>query len=179
MVQTKENSWEWIRDYLESSPDFPKKGILFYSAAPLLADPAARKRLGEDLRKSYAGRTIDGIVGVSSRGFIWGTLLAEALELPLFLACKKGKIPPPVVQCNYTLEYGEDCLEMKKTDAHHGKKWIIVDDVLATGGTAKAVVSLVEALGVQVEEIFVVLELADLQGREILHPHPVVALVEV
>ncbi len=169
----------WMQEYIEVCPDFPKKGILFYSLAPLLADPLARKRLKAQFQKQYKGRSIDGIVGVSSRGFLWGTLLAEALDLPLFLACKKGKIPPPVVQCEYTLEYGTDCLEMKKTDIHAGKKWVIVDDVLATGGTAKAVVTLVEALGVKVEEILVVLALAGLPGRETLHDYSVKALLEL
>ncbi len=174
-----ENSTLWMKDYIESCPNFPKPGVLFYSLAPLLANPEARNRLKTELQQRYAGRSIDGIVGVSSRGFIWGTLLAEALDLPLFLASKKGKTPPPVVQCTYTLEYGTDCLEMKKTDAHQGKKWIIVDDVLASGGTAQAVVTLVEALGVQVEEILVVLGLKALSGREKLGAHSVVSLLEL
>jgi adenine phosphoribosyltransferase len=170
---------KWMMDYIESSPNFPKNGIVFYSAAPLLENPMARKRLREDFQRRYKDHQIDGIVGVSSRGFVWGALLAEALNLPLLLACKKGKIPPPVVQCRYTLEYGEDCLEMKKTDAHQGENWVIVDDVLATGGTAKAVVTLVEALGVNVQEILVVLAISDLPGREVLRDYSVVALLEV
>lgn len=174
-----ENSTLWMKDYIESCPNFPKPGVLFYSLAPLLAKPEARKRLKMELQQRYAGRVIDGIVGVSSRGFIWGTLLAEALDLPLFLASKKGKTPPPVVQCTYTLEYGTDCLEMKKTDEHQGEKWVIVDDVLATGGTAQAVVTLVEALGVQVEEILIILELKALSGREKLGEYAVASLLEL
>jgi adenine phosphoribosyltransferase len=169
----------WVREYIRELPDFPKKGVLFRSLAPLLANPKARERMQEAFRDRYQEAPIDAVVGIASRGFVWATLIATVLEKPLVLACKKGKLPPPVVACTYELEYGSDCLEMEETSRYAGKNLLIVDDLLATGGTAKACTTLVEALGGKVWEIAVILDLSDLPWREALRDYPTYSLLSV
>ncbi len=162
----------WIRDV----PDFPKPGILFRDITPLLLDPAAFAEATARLR-ARAG-TPQAIVAVESRGFLFGTALALALRVPLVPARKFGKLPGKALRESYALEYGADSLEIHADALAPDTRVAIVDDLLATGGTAAATARLVERLGARVESILFLIELRGLGGRERLAPHRVEALID-
>jgi adenine phosphoribosyltransferase len=158
-------------------PDFPKPGILFRDITPLLEDPAGFSRVIEVLAKRYEGRGINKIVGVESRGFIFGAALAVRISAGLVLARKPGKLPRETHSASYALEYGEDSLEIHRDAIGPNDKSIIVDDLLATGGTAKATCDLISSSGAEVHEVAVVIELAALSGRSRVNPVPVHSLL--
>lgn len=149
---------------LRDVPDFPKPGILFKDITPLLRDPAALRASVERLAALLPPR-VDAIVGVEARGFIFGAAMAMHLNAGFVPARKKAKLPAAVDRVPYSLEYGEDCLEMHRGSLSAGDRVLIVDDVIATGGTARAAVELARLQGASVVAAAFVIELAFLNGR--------------
>lgn len=153
-------------------PDFPKPGILFKDITPVLSDPALLQRVIDHFAAAYAEQDIDAICGVESRGFIFGAPLALAMDLPFVLARKPGKLPADKVRVEYALEYGTNTLEMHTDAVAPGQRVVVVDDLLATGGTADATRQLIEQLGGVVASFAFVIELGFLPGREKLQSVP-------
>ncbi len=154
-------------------PDFPKPGIQFKDITTLIADGAAFRAVIDGMEKRYRGAGITKIVGVESRGFIFGAALADRLELGFVPIRKVGKLPADTIQRSYDLEYGQATVEIHRDSLGKGEKVLIVDDLLATGGTLKASCELVEALGASVAEIWVLIELGFLSGRDKLGPYAI------
>ena len=161
--------------YIRDIPDYPKKGILFKDITTMLLAPEA---LAESVRL-LAARTAkpEAVVAIESRGFVFGTGLALHWGVPLVPARKFGKLPGKTVRQVYSLEYGEDTLELHADALRPGQRTVVVDDLLATGGTAAATVGLVRQLGASVEALLFVVELTGLGGRQKLHPVPVETLL--
>ena len=157
--------------------DFPKPGILFRDITPLLADPSGIALAVELLANPFRGKNIDLVVGAESRGFIFGTAVACCLSAGFVLVRKPGKLPHKKVAMSYDLEYGKDTLEMHADAIVKGQRVLIVDDLLATGGTMKACVDLVHHLGGEVAGLAVLIELAGLGGREKVAPIDVHAVL--
>ena len=165
-----------LRRFIRDVPGFPRQGIVFKDITPLLGDPGA---LAEAVRLLAArSATPDAVVAIESRGFVFGTGLALHWGVPLIPARKFGKLPGPTVREVYSLEYGEDTLELHSDSLRSGQRVVIVDDLLATGGTAAATARLVEQLGARVTGLLFVVELRGLGGRERLAPHAVESLVD-
>jgi adenine phosphoribosyltransferase len=159
-------------------PDFPKPGVLFRDITPLLADPQGLALAIELLANPFRGKGIDVVVGAESRGFIFGTAVACAISAGFQVVRKPKKLPFKVVSMSYDLEYGTDTLEMHADAILPGQRVLIVDDVLATGGTMKACVDLVRQLGGEVAGIAVMIELAFLKGRQKIAPLDVHSVVQ-
>jgi len=162
-----------IRDVL----DFPKPGILFKDITPVLADPKLFRATVDHFAELYAGSHIDVVVGMESRGFLFGAPLAMALSAAFVPARKPGKLPYESIEVSYSLEYGTATLVMHSDAVRKGQKVLIVDDLLATGGTASATCKLVERLGGQVVACCFVIELGFLDGRKALQGVPVESIV--
>lgn len=154
-----------LKQQIRSVPDFPKAGILFYDITTLLRDPAGFRSTIEALSSPFEGKKIDVVVGVESRGFILGGAVADRLSAGFAPVRKKGKLPSKTVQETYDLEYGTDCLEIHSDAVEPGQRVLIVDDVLATGGTAAATIALVKKLGGQIQSLAFLVELEFLSGR--------------
>lgn len=164
-----------LKSFIRDVPDFPKKGILFKDIMPLIASPDA---FGESLRQMMSrAPKPDAVVAIESRGFIFGAPLAHTWRVPLVTARKFGKLPGKTVRQVYSLEYGEDTLELHADSLQRGWNVVVVDDLLATGGTAQATVGLVEQLGARVSAALFVVELRGLGGREKMAPTRVEALM--
>lgn len=146
-------------------PDFPKPGIVFKDFTPLLADPRALALAVELMANPYRGRNVQAVVGAESRGFIFGIAIAQALSAGFIPVRKPRKLPRTVHSVSYTLEYGEDTLEMHADALQPGQRVLLVDDLLATGGTIEACGQLARRCGAEVLGITVLIELAALQGR--------------
>lgn len=155
----------FISDLVRDVPDFPRPGIMFKDITPLLADAVAFASCIDALCEPWRGQGIGAVCGIESRGFIFGAAMARALDAGFVPIRKAGKLPPPVVGLDYGLEYGMDRLEIGTQAVSPGEKVIVVDDVLATGGTLEAARRLVERLGAEVRGASVVIELAGLNGR--------------
>lgn len=155
-----------LENYIRDIQDFPKEGILFKDITPLLNDAQARKECLQTLAKSLNGQKIDKVVGAESRGFLFGMLLAQELNAGFVPVRKPNKLPYETISASYDLEYGTDTLEIHKDAIQKGDKVLIHDDVLATGGTAKAVCELVEKLGGEIVQLNFLMELTFLNGRE-------------
>lgn len=155
-----------IDDYIREVKDFPKPGVLFKDITPLLADHNARNKALEALVSMISKQHVDVVVGVESRGFFFGALLAAELGCSFVPVRKPGKLPFQTKREVYDLEYGQDCLEIHVDGIKKGDKVLIHDDVLATGGTAKAVCNLVESLGGEIVQCNFLMELTFLNGRE-------------
>jgi adenine phosphoribosyltransferase len=166
-----------LKDYIRSIPDFPKPGIIFRDVTTILADPDGFQLAIDELKKILEGVDFDVIVGAESRGFIFGAPLALEFHKPLVLARKKGKLPCETVSQDYDLEYGRATLEMHKDAIKKGQKAVIVDDLIATGGTLEASAKLVEKLGGETVKIICIIELAGLKGREKLAGYDVVSVI--
>lgn len=166
-----------VRAMVRDIPDFPKPGILFKDITPLLADPKTFTIILDWFAEEYVGQHIDAIVGIESRGFIFGGAIAARLNCSFVPVRKPGKLPYHVDKVNYALEYGEGSLEMHKDSIREGARVLIVDDLLATGGTAAGAAALVHGQGGLVISYAFVIELAFLAGRERLLPTPVCSLV--
>jgi len=164
-------------DHLKSKirhvPDFPKPGILFYDITTLLQDPVGFRDAIDSLSQPFAGEGIDIVVGIESRGFIFGSAVADRLGAGFAPVRKPGKLPSTTVRASYDLEYGSDALEIHDDAVKPGQRVLIVDDLLATGGTAKAASDLVTRLGGQVHALAFLIELAGLDGRSRLGGHQV------
>lgn len=169
---------EALKSQIRDVPDFPKPGILFKDITPLLADPAGLHKVVEAFAARYAGQGIERVVAMESRGFIFGAPLAMRLGAGFVPVRKPGKLPYKTERVTYDLEYGTDALEMHVDAISKGQRVLIVDDLLATGGTAGAVIELVRRAGGVVHEMAFVIELAFLGGRQKLAPHPVHALLQ-
>ncbi len=156
----------WIKNYLTPVPNFPKPGVLFQWYANLLKDPQAFHLAIKTLADRYKDSSPDAIIGLDSRGFIFGAALAYELKVPFVMIRKPGKLPRNVERIDYSLEYGMNALEIETNSLNPGDRAIIIDDVLATGGTARAAVELVEKLRGQVLETAFLIELPFLRGRE-------------
>jgi len=157
--------------------DFPKPGIVFRDITPVLEDPAAFKRVVDLLCERYRDQGVTRIAGIESRGFIFGAPVAYALGCGLTLVRKPGKLPRETYSASYSLEYGEDAVHIHQDAVGKGDRVVIVDDLIATGGTAAAAAELVVRCGATVHEIAAVIELEELGGRQKLGPHPVHSLL--
>ena len=167
----------YVRERVRAIPDFPKPGILFRDITPLLADPKAFHMVIDALVEQFIGEAVDAIVAIESRGFIFGAPLASRLNTSFVPARKPGKLPAETVRVEYALEYGQGSLEMHKDALSPGHNVVVIDDLLATGGTAAAVGELVLAQGANVLAYAFVLELGGLAGRSRLEPAPVFSLI--
>lgn len=147
-------------------PDFPKPGILFYDITTLLKDPSALSALADELTARYAGRGVAKVVGIESRGFIFGGILAARLGAGFVPVRKPGKLPADCYEVKYSLEYGSNSLAIHRDAVEIGERVLIVDDLLATGGTAEATVNLVRQLGGEIVGLDFLVELKSLNGRE-------------
>ncbi len=154
-----------IRSLVRDVPDFPKPGIIFKDITPILQNAEALRMICDELASKFKAEKIDQVVGIESRGFIFSPVIAYQLGAGFVPVRKKGKLPHACETVSYDLEYGQDHLQIHKDAIHKGQKVIIVDDLLATGGTAEAVVKLVEKLGGQVLGLAFVIELEFLKGR--------------
>ena len=166
-----------LEDHVRDVPNFPKQGILFKDIMPLLQSPPAFRSAIERLAAAVARP--DAVVGIESRGFLFGAPLALHWQVPFVPARKFGKLPGRTVRQVYSLEYGEDTLELHADALRPGQKAVVVDDLLATGGTAMATTQLVRQLDAEVVAALFVIELVGLRGREKLAPLPVHALMSL
>ena len=166
-----------IAGVIRNIPDFPKPGIQFKDITTLLLNPEAFRQVVDTFVERYKDNRPDAIVGVESRGFIFGSAMAYAMGIPLVLARKPGKLPGKTIKESFALEYGTDTVEMHEDAIQPGSRVLIVDDLLATGGTVAAVARLVERLGGAVMEAAFVVELPPLNGREKIAPLPAFSLV--
>ena len=167
-----------IEDYIISVPDFPKPGILFRDITGILSDADGLKLTLEAFYKMFDKVKFDVVVGLEARGFLFGVSVAEHFHKPFVPVRKKGKLPRETVEVSYDLEYGQATMEIHKDAIKPGQRVLIVDDLLATGGTAKAAATLVEKLGGKVELFAFVIELFDLHGREALKDYRVETLTK-
>jgi len=163
---------------IRSIPDFPKQGILFRDITTLIKDKAAFRESVDRIAAKFKGKKIDLVVAVEARGFIFGGAIALKLGVGFVPVRKKGKLPWKTKSVTYSLEYGTDTLEIHEDALRPGVRVLIVDDLLATGGTVKAVAELVEAQGAKIAGVAFVIELVDLKGREKLLNYPIVSLVK-
>jgi len=154
-----------LRSYIRDVPDFPKPGILFKDITPLLASPSGLAFAVEVLCNPFRDKKIQAVIGAESRGFIFGTAVAQALSCGFVPVRKPGKLPCAKISHTYELEYGKDTLEIHRDAIKKGERCLIVDDLLATGGTMRACCDLVEQLGGQVIGVAVLIELTFLNGR--------------
>ena len=166
-----------LRQLIRDIPDFPKPGILFKDITPLLGDASGLALAVELMVQPFRGRRVDAVVGAESRGFIFGTAVATSLSVGFIPARKPGKLPGATRRYNYELEYGADALEIHKDAVHAGQNVLIVDDLLATGGTLATCCGLVRAAGARVEAVAVLIELAELGGRNRLADVPVFSVI--
>lgn len=163
---------------IRNVPGFPKPGIQFKDITTLLKNGPAFRSVIDGWRERYAEQRVDAIVGAEARGFMFGAALAYALGLPFVPVRKPGKLPAETLSESYQLEYGTDSLEVHKDALSAGDRVVLIDDLLATGGTMRAVARLVERLGAEIVEIAFVIELPLLNGREQLQGYPVHTLVK-
>lgn len=157
---------EELKRLIREVPDFPKPGILFYDITTLLKDPIGLHRAVDALANHYVGRKIDRVVGIEARGFIFAPMVAYRLNAGFVPVRKPNKLPAETARATYNLEYGKDALEVHRDAISRGQQVLIIDDLLATGGTAAAVARLVDSLGGQVAGIGFLVELEFLKGRE-------------
>ena len=166
-----------LAQYIRNVPDFPVEGIQFKDITTLLQDPVPFSGSVEALLEHYDEQEIDVVVGIESRGFIWGAVLAYELGVGFVPVRKPNKLPAETIRAEYTLEYGTNALEMHKDAIQPGQKVLVIDDLLATGGTAQATCELVEKLGGEIVGVAFLIELIFLNGREKLSDYDVLALV--
>jgi adenine phosphoribosyltransferase len=155
-----------LKEKIRSVPDFPKAGILFYDITTLLQDPAGLRAAIDSMVLPFKDQGIELVVGIESRGFIFGSAVADRIGAGFSPIRKPGKLPARTVRCTYELEYGTDCLEMHDDAVQKGQRVLIVDDLLATGGTARAAIHLVRQLGGHVHALAFLIELVALNGRD-------------
>lgn len=166
-----------LRAHVRLVPDFPSPGVLFRDLAPLYRSPRLLARLAGTVVAAHPG--LEAVLAVEARGFLLGAAAAAAADRPLVLARKEGKLPPPVRTVTYSLEYGVDSLQVQPSGLPPGTRTLVMDDVLATGGTLAAAAALVEDCGAVVEGLAVLIELAELVGRDRLASWPLFAVDRV
>ncbi len=167
-----------LENYVRTIPDFPKQGIMFRDVTSVLQDADGLQLAIDGMQKELEDVEFDLIAGPESRGFIFGMPLAYNLHKPFILVRKKGKLPCETVQKEYSLEYGTTVIEMHKDAVKPGQKVVIVDDLIATGGTTEAMIQLIEELGGIVVKIVYLMELEGLKGREKLNGYQVASLIK-
>ncbi len=165
------------KSFIREVPDFPKPGILFYDITTLLKEPTCLRNMIDDLVKLYQGKGISKVVGMESRGFILGSPLAYHLNAGFVPVRKPGKLPADVFEVKYNLEYGSNSLAIHRDAIQEGESVLIVDDLLATGGTAAATVHLIRQLGGEIAGVGFLVELVGLEGRKKLDECPVHSLI--
>jgi adenine phosphoribosyltransferase len=166
-----------LKNLIREVPDFPKKGILFYDITTLLKDKAGYATLIDVLAERYIGKGVDLILGMEARGFIFGPALAYRLSAGFVPVRKPGKLPAATERVEYDLEYGSNVLEVHKDAIQKGQRVLIVDDLLATGGTAEATAKLASGLGAEITGLAFVVELDFLKGRDKLKPYDVYSVL--
>jgi adenine phosphoribosyltransferase len=159
-------------------PDFPKLGVLFYDITSLFMNPEAVEYVSKKMLKAFDGTKVDAVISIESRGFIIGGIFAKEKKVPLILARKKGKLPSETIEESYNLEYGQATLEIHKADISPGKKYLIIDDLIATGGTVKAVATMVEKSGSEVVGVFAIISLPFLGYAEKIGKYKTIVLQE-
>lgn len=155
-----------LKDYVRTIPDFPEKGVMFRDITSVLQDAEGLRLAIDSMQALVKDLDFDVIAGSESRGFIFGTPIAYNLKKPFVLIRKKGKLPAATVSADYDLEYGKATIEMHKDSVKPGQRVLVVDDLIATGGTTEAMIRLIESLGGKVAGVLVLIELTDLNGRE-------------
>ena len=170
---------ETVKQIIRDIPDFPKKGIVFKDITPLLADATAFRKTINTLKERYSEKQVDTIVGVEARGFIFASALAYALNAGTTMVRKPGKLPYKTYQETYSLEYGNDTIEIHQDAFQEGERIVLIDDVLATGGTLAATLNLIRKnfKNVEIEEVAFLIELDFLNGREKLKDTPIHSLI--
>ena len=168
---------EELKSYIREVPDFPKPGILFYDITTLLQNPTGLRRAVDQFVWLFAERDVDKVIGIESRGFLFGPVVAYNLNAGFVPVRKPGKLPWETVQQSYELEYGSDAIEMHEDAIRRGDKVLIVDDLIATGGTARAAAQLVESVGGTVSGLGFLVELTFLGGRSKLEGYDVESLM--
>ena len=166
-----------LEDYVRSIPDFPEPGIIFRDVTSILQDADGLKLAIDSLQKCLEGLEFDVVVGTESRGFIFGVPLAYNLHKPFIPVRKKGKLPCETIEQSYDLEYGSAVVEMHRDSIQPGQRAVIVDDLIATGGTVEACVKMIENLGGEVVKILFLMELAGLEGRKRLEGYSVDSVI--
>jgi len=167
-----------LKETIRSIPDWPIKGVIFRDLTTLMQNPQAFQKSCNVLYERYKGMKIDKIVGIDARGFVFGAVLAYKLGIGFVPVRKKGKLPSKTIQETYSLEYGEDTLEIHEDAVKKDEKVVIVDDLIATGGTIGATVKLIKKLGADIIECAFVVELPDLKGRDQIQDCKVFAITE-
>jgi adenine phosphoribosyltransferase len=167
-----------LKQHIRHVPDFPRAGILFYDITTLLRDPQGFKTTVDLLATPYAGQQIEVVVGIESRGFILGAAVAERLAAGFIPIRKPGKLPSTALKESYDLEYGKDALEIHADAVQNGQRVLIVDDVLATGGTAAAATQLIKKLGGELHGLAFLIELIALNGRSKLTGEKVFSVLQ-
>ena len=166
-----------VEDYVVSIPDFPEPGIIFRDVTSVIQDADGLQLAIDEMQKLLDGVEFDVIAGAESRGFVFGMPIAYNMKKPFVLVRKKGKLPRETVEMSYELEYGSATIEMHKDSIKPGQKVVLVDDLIATGGTVEAAAKLVESLGGEVVKIIFLMELAGLEGRKKLAKYDVGSVV--
>ena len=167
-----------LKQHIRHVPDFPKAGILFYDITTLLRDPQGFARTVDVLADPYTGQGIDAVIGIESRGFILGAAVAQRIGAGFIPIRKPGKLPSKALKESYNLEYGTDALEIHEDAVDRGQRVLIVDDVLATGGTAAAAVQLVRRLGGELHGLAFLIELLVLGGKKKLPGEKVFSMLQ-
>jgi adenine phosphoribosyltransferase len=176
-VEPSLSNCDFLKQLIREVPDFPKPGILFYDITTLLKDKVGFAKLVDNLGQRYIGRRVDLVLGIEARGFIFGPALAYRLNAGFVPVRKPKKLPAETAKWTYELEYGSDTLEVHKDAIQPGQSVIVVDDLLATGGTARATTKLVESLGGKVVSLAFIVELDFLKGRDKLAGYEVVSML--
>jgi adenine phosphoribosyltransferase len=167
-----------IKKYIRDIPDFPKKGILFHDISTLFQNREAVKYVLKELSGRYKDQKIDCVVGIEARGFILGAMLSEILDCAFVMIRKPGKLPAETISEEYELEYGSDTVEIHKDALKRGDKVLLVDDLVATGGTILAGIRLIEKLGAEIKGVLSIIDMPDLGGRMKLLPYNYQYIVE-
>jgi adenine phosphoribosyltransferase len=176
-AESEDNGMKRLEDYVRSIPDFPEEGIIFRDVTSVLQDADGLRLAIDGIQEMVGGVDFDVVVGPESRGFIFGVPVAYNLHKAFVPVRKKGKLPCETVSMEYDLEYGSAVIEMHKDSIRPGQKVVIIDDLIATGGTIEAIVKLVESLGGEVVKICFLMELAGLKGREKLAGYEVDSVI--
>jgi adenine phosphoribosyltransferase len=167
-----------LDDFIRKVPDFPKKGVLFYDVTSILTAPRAFNYCIDRMCEIYEKKEIDAVAGIEARGFLFAAPFAARMKIPLILVRKKGKLPGVTLSKKYDLEYGSAEVEVHLADVENRKRVLLIDDLIATGGTLLAAKSLMNSAGAEVPEIFGVMGLPFLKYREVLKGIPVTTLID-
>ena len=167
-----------LREKILEFPNFPKKGVLFRDFSPILKDPSALSYIAEEFTKFFHPKDVDLFAGIESRGFLLAGILASHYDKGMVMIRKAGKLPGKTTKLSYTIEYGKDTIEIQKDLIDEGQRIIICDDLLATGGTAKASAKLIEKIGGKIEGFAFIIELTDLGGMKGISKYKCKSLVK-